>query len=77
MLSLEEKVEYLLIEMQDLRDRIADLEAGARVRGSAVYGPGRFPPKEDRGVTTIPTLDPSLKAMIDAYTKKHINPPED
>lgn len=71
--SLEEKVEHLLIEMQDLRDRIADLEAGARARarGPEVFGPGRYPPKEERGMTTIPVIDPSLKKMLDDYAKKH------
>lgn len=67
--SLEEKVEHLLIEVHNLRDRIADLEA--RARRTAVIGPGRFPPKEEQGVTTIPVIDPSLRKMLDDYTKKH------
>jgi hypothetical protein len=69
--SLEEKVEHLLIEVQDLRDRIADLERTRNRARTAVIGPGRFPPKEEQGMTTIPVIDPSLRKMLDDYAKKH------
>lgn len=72
--SLEEKVEHLLIVVEQLRDRVADLEADLERAVSrnrdAVIGPGRFQPKVEQG-TVVHSIDPSLKKMLDDYAKKH------